>query len=129
MPWWRPSFLPRFAKNSFYWLVDFSRLQAEERRDYFRRKTRALKKRVWPGSRHGNANGHSVDLDELINVSLFSEEELKLWQIHLRADHDTCRSPTPGESPFFTRWDNLCFAHWILSAAGANWPRAGWPFN
>jgi FkbH-like protein len=101
MPWWRPSFLPRFARNSFYWLVDFSRLQAKERRDYFRRKARALKKKLWPGSRPGDGNGHSVDLDELINISLFSKEELKLWQIHLRADHDYVPQSYPGRITLF----------------------------
>ena len=101
MPWWRPSFLPRFARNSFYWLVDFSRLQSEERRDYFRRKARALKKKLWRGSRNGGINGHSVDLDELINVSLFSEDELKLWRIHLRADHDYVPQVYPGRVTLF----------------------------
>jgi thioesterase domain-containing protein len=101
MPWWRPSFLPRFARNSFYWLVDFSRLQSEERRDYFRRKARALKKKLWRGSRNGGTNGHSVDLDELINVSLFSEDELKLWRIHLRADHDYVPQAYPGRVTLF----------------------------
>jgi amino acid adenylation domain-containing protein/FkbH-like protein len=101
MPWWRPSFLPRFARNSFYWLADFSRLQPEDRRDYFQRKARHLKKKLWRKSRNGSANGHSFDLDEFINVSLFSEQERKLWQIHLRADHEYVPQSYAGRVTLF----------------------------
>jgi thioesterase domain-containing protein len=101
IPWWRPSFLLRFAKNSFYWLADFARLQPAERRDYFQRKTRNLKKRLRGKSRNGSANGHNFDLDEFVNVSLFSEEERKLWQIHLRADHDYMPQSYPGRVTLF----------------------------
>lgn len=101
MPWWQPSFLPRFARNSFYWLADFSRLQPEERRDYFLRKARHFKKKLWRTSRNESANGHNFDLDEFINVSLFSEEERKLWQIHLRADHEYVPQSYPGRVTLF----------------------------
>ncbi len=113
---------------AFYWLVDFSRLQSEERAGLLPAcKARAFEKKLWRGSRNGGTNGHSVDLDELINVSLFSEDELKLLaDSSARRRMITCRRPTRWRVATFSRiGPTVDAAHWIQSAAGANWRKSG----
>lgn len=85
IPWWRPSFYYNFICNLFYWLKDFvTLLEPAEQRRYFVRKARVLGRKLLNKLRQNNNSGN-VDLDEVIDVNHFPENELKFWQIHLNA--------------------------------------------
>jgi amino acid adenylation domain-containing protein/FkbH-like protein len=96
MRWWRPAFIPRFLRNSYDWLKDFSALKPEERSKFFSRKSRALGRKALRLLR-GSKQPVEVDLEEVIEPSQFPESELKLWRIHLQALTDHIERPYTGE--------------------------------
>ncbi|HWQ93544.1 MAG TPA: alpha/beta fold hydrolase, partial [Clostridia bacterium] len=89
--WWSPRYAIRFSRNLGYWLKDFMALKAEERRTYFVRKARAFARKLKPGS------ANAVDLEEVIDLSHFSANELRLWQIHLQALVEHVDQPYEGD--------------------------------
>jgi FkbH-like protein len=85
VPWWRPTFVWRFARNARFWLSDFAALNPLDRRRLVGRKIRAAARRVRKrlGSDQGSPDRFNVE--EVIDPRHFPEHELKLWQIHLEA--------------------------------------------
>jgi len=83
MRWWQPSYAVRFARNLACWWEDFGRLPQADRRRFFVRKASAFARKgaQWFSSKRKGL----VDLDEVIDVSRFPEQDLKLWQAHLQA--------------------------------------------
>ena len=98
--WWRPEFPGLFARNLYYWAQDFAALQSRDRRRFMERKVRTLgrKLRAWLS---GNSRRTEVDLEQVIDPSHFSERELKLWRIHLRALESHVQQPYPGHVTLF----------------------------
>jgi amino acid adenylation domain-containing protein/FkbH-like protein len=90
--WWAPSYGVRFARNLYYWLADFARQTSKERRDFIIRKMRVLSRTFTQGR-----GDRKVDLESVIDVSHFPENELRLWQIHLQALVDHVQQPYSGE--------------------------------
>jgi thioesterase domain-containing protein len=84
VPWFRPTFFVRFARNLQYWLADFLNLEAKERRRFVARKLRwigrKLKRRL-----SFQSSPARFDLEEVIDLRHFPEQELLLWQVHLEA--------------------------------------------
>jgi thioesterase domain-containing protein len=93
--WWRPSYLRRFVRNLGFWLADFAALPGQDRRVFVARKLRAfgrhLKRRL-----RGESGASPVDLEGFIDLSHFSEAELKLWRIHLEAASEYIQPSYPG---------------------------------
>jgi thioesterase domain-containing protein len=100
IPWWRPSYSVRFARNLSCWLSDFSELEPRVRLQFVARKTRAfgrkLLRRFWP-----NGEGDSVDIEEVIDPRHFTEHDLKLWEAHLRALVNHIQQPYAGDVTLF----------------------------
>ena len=96
LPWWRPQFLGRFARNCFYWLQDFHHLDSAAKHNFFQRKiaagTRKLARRLGKRSRQPD----TLDLQEFIDPSQFPDDELELWKLHLKAEADYKPRPYPG---------------------------------
>jgi amino acid adenylation domain-containing protein/FkbH-like protein len=84
VPWWRPEFPGLFVRNLYYWLQDFRIVQPKDRRRFVERKLRTLGRKLARWAR-GARNDPAVDLEEVIDPAQFPEQELKLWEIHLRA--------------------------------------------
>jgi thioesterase domain-containing protein len=94
LQWWRPAFLARFIKNTAYWVQDFLRLKPAERSELIQRKMGVLKRSV---AQRVSPSGRSViDVEEFIDTSQFPDDELKLWQIHLRAGSEYVPKPYAG---------------------------------
>jgi FkbH-like protein len=90
--WWAPRYGLRFIRNLYYWLEDFAQQSPKERRDFIIRKLRIL------GRKFTRTRGaRNVDLEAVIDVSHFPENELRLWRIHLQALVDHVQQPYPGE--------------------------------
>ena len=98
--WWRPEFLGQFTRNFYYWTEDFRALEVRDRRRFVTRKVRTLARKLAakitlkPGE-------SSVDLEEVIDPAHFSEHELKLWEIHLRALESHVQQPYSGHVTLF----------------------------
>ena len=90
--WWAPGYGVRFARNLFYWLTDFSQQTSRERRQFVIRKLRVLGRKFTR-----RRSGRTVDLESVIDVSHFPENELRLWSIHLQALIEHLQQPYPGE--------------------------------
>ena len=92
--WWKPSFLADFLKNSIYWAQDFWRLPPPERHELLKRKWAVLRRSLL---RRSDQSGRpAIDVDDFIDTSQFPEDELKLWQVHLRAGSDYVPQPYRG---------------------------------
>jgi FkbH-like protein len=111
--WWSPTFLPRFLKNTAYWVQDFMRLDPYEKSQLVKRKLAVLKRSL---AQRVSPSGRSViDVEEFIDISQFPEDELKLWQTHLRAGSDFVPKPYEGRvtllrtrrQPFLCSFDPL----------------------
>jgi thioesterase domain-containing protein len=90
--WWAPRYGLRFIRNLYYWLEDFAQQSPKERRDFIIRKLRIL------GRKFTRTRGaRTVDLEAVIDVSHFPENELRLWRIHLQALVDHVQRPYPGD--------------------------------
>jgi len=90
--WWAPRYGLRFARNLYYWLSDFAQQSPKERREFFVRKLRVLGRKIT--DRRGK---RTVDLEAVIDVSHFPENELRLWRIHLQGLIDHVQQPYPGQ--------------------------------
>lgn len=112
LPWWRPDFHYRFALNTANWLRDFAAQPGRDQLRYIRRKGRLLFQRLLDRAR---GRGNRFQLEEVIDVSLFSEMELNLWRAHLQAFNDYRAEPFAGRialfrtngHPFFCSFDPL----------------------
>src|SRR3954468_7974638 len=90
--WWDPAYGLRFGRNLYYWLSDFADQSAKERRRFIARKIRSFaRKLVRP---RGSC---AVDLESVIEVSHFPENELRVWRIHLQALIKHVQQPYPGQ--------------------------------
>jgi amino acid adenylation domain-containing protein len=107
-----PLWTLRFARNSWYWFRYFCRWTPEQRRTFVGRKARALRKRIETlvGLRGG---GVADSVEDQIDLSLYPEEQQKLWDVHLRASAQYRPKPYPGHvtvlrtrfHPFFCSFD------------------------
>jgi len=92
--WWHPRFLPQFLLNSFFLAQDVLRLKTSERRELVKRKWTVLKRSLVQRSSLSGRN--IIDVEEFIDTSNFPEDELKLWQVHLRAGNEYVPQPYSG---------------------------------
>jgi amino acid adenylation domain-containing protein/FkbH-like protein len=90
--WWAPRYGVRFARNLLYWLADFAQQTSRERREFVIRKLRVLGRNLTR-----RRSSRTVDLESVIDVSHFPENELRLWGIHLQALVEHAQQPYPGE--------------------------------
>ncbi|SPE63311.1 putative Phenylalanine racemase (ATP-hydrolyzing) [Verrucomicrobia bacterium] len=100
IPWWQPAFAARFTRNLFYWGQDFLHWRAPERRRFVARKARALGRKL-ARLFHPQAGPRPVNVEEVIDPIYFPANELKLWEIHLRALLDHVQQPYPGSIILF----------------------------
>lgn len=83
-----PSWLWRikFVRNIGYWLGCFIfRWNLAERLEFARWKWRILRKRIPVGGGRDAAALGIIDLDEMVNLDAYSEEQRRLWQTHVNA--------------------------------------------
>ncbi|HKQ40430.1 MAG TPA: HAD-IIIC family phosphatase, partial [Verrucomicrobiae bacterium] len=96
VPWWRPSFYPRFAVNSAFWLSDFFALDPRERRDFVQRKFGAVKRKARGLFSNGSQPDLGFTLEEFIDTKQFPQHELDLWRLHLTAGATYVPKPYGG---------------------------------
>lgn len=123
--WWRPRFSIRFTRNLMYWLKDFRELKAEDRRRFIGRKLRSFGRKFLHNLRPGGGNGE-VDLEEVIDLTHFPENELKLWRVHLRALIEHVQQPydgpvtllrTRGQQLFCSLEEDFCWSKLVRDVA------------
>src|ERR1051326_3596121 len=78
---WTPRWCFRLLKNLLYWAAYVRQLTPVQRREFGRWKWHRLKQWL-RGARNGNSQ---VDVGNLVDLSVFPEEERKVWEEHIRA--------------------------------------------
>jgi thioesterase domain-containing protein len=91
-----PIWLFRFARNSWYWFRYFCQWTPEQRRTFVSRKTRASRKALGRLLRLGRETRAARDAEDQVDLSLYPEEQRKLWDIHLRASSNYHPRPYAG---------------------------------
>jgi len=82
---WTPLFILKFLRSLCGWVAYFTQWTPRQRRDFFRWKTQALKRRwarLFGGLRTGRAE---VDVEELVDLAAYPPDQRRLWEIHIRA--------------------------------------------
>jgi amino acid adenylation domain-containing protein len=106
-----PLWVTRFIRNSWHWFQYFCRWTPQQKRSFVQRKLRLCQRRL---QRCLGRNRPPRGLAELtVDVSLYSEEQRRLWDVHLRASDNYRPRPFPGSvavfrssfHPFFCSFD------------------------
>nr|WP_237712361.1 non-ribosomal peptide synthetase [Pedosphaera parvula] len=100
-PWRRAKFYRGFLLNLYYGLEDFCRLKPEIRRNLFERKARVIRRRILNLIKPKRMGRSHFDLEGVINTEQIPENELNLWQIHLRAFQEYVTKPYVGRITLF----------------------------
>ena len=106
-----PFWLAQFARNSWHWLDHFFRWDAEDRRGFLERKARLWKKRLLP--RGETDRPGQIDAEDFVDLSDYSPQRRRLWDVHLRAAAEYKPGPYAGSItvvrtelyPFFCSFD------------------------
>jgi thioesterase domain-containing protein/acyl carrier protein len=98
--WWTPTFAWRFARNTMYWLKDFSQMPRVEQIRFITRKARVFMRKIKDAFRKEKRQ-ESFDLEQIIDLGHFPDHELKLWQTHIQALVDHIEQPYDGRVVLF----------------------------
>jgi len=78
-----PAWAAQFAGNSWHWFLHFLRWGPGHRRQFLARKVRVWKKRLL---RRGEmAHRDEIDAEDYVDLSDYSPQRRRLWDVHLRA--------------------------------------------
>jgi len=89
-----PAWLARFAGNSWHWFRHFFRWGSGHRRQFLARKVRVWRKRLL---RRGDMAGRDeIDAEDYVDLSDYSPQRRRLWDVHLRAAARYAPSVYPG---------------------------------
>jgi amino acid adenylation domain-containing protein len=78
-----PTWLARFSENSWHWLRHFLRWGSGHRRQFLARKARVWRKRLL--RRGARARKDEIDAEDYVDLSDYSPQRRRLWDVHLRA--------------------------------------------
>ena len=98
---WTPLFLLKFLRNLSYWPGYVLSWTPEQRRGFFRWKARLLKKRLTRLFSRKPDCSAALDVENLVDLSAYPEEQRKLWEIHIRALMKYQPKPYPGAVTLF----------------------------
>jgi amino acid adenylation domain-containing protein len=108
-----PQFAWRFLVNLGEWFVNALKWTRDQRRGFLRWKWRLIRKRL-PGTTTADHGG----IDEWVDLSLFPEDQKKLWETHIRALMKYHPKPYSGQVTLFRSR-----AHQLMSSYD---PQYGW---
>ncbi len=89
-----PAWVARFAGNSWHWVRHFLRWGSGHRRQFLARKVRVWRKRLL--RRGDTARGDEIDAEDYVDLSDYSPQRRRLWDVHLRAAARYSPSVYPG---------------------------------
>ncbi|MDB6033840.1 MAG: amino acid adenylation protein [Verrucomicrobiales bacterium] len=106
---WSPSLTCKFAKNVC--LRTFKSLQAHPHKlgEYLRWRMRLLARRLQPSKRVSRGEQAEAAIDEFIDLSQYTEDQRKLWGIHVRALAKYKPKPFGGRVTLFRSPVHLLF--------------------
>ena len=108
-----PGWLIRFGWNSWHWFRHFCRWKPQERRSFIQRKARLACKLIKSLANKRDKESIESTAEDQIDVSLYSDDQRRLWDIHLRASANYKPAPYSGRitvfrtgfHPFFCSFD------------------------
>jgi hypothetical protein len=98
---WTPLFALKFLRNLCYWPGYVLGWTAEQRRSFFQWKARLIKKKITRLFSVVSDSSSRVDVETLVDLSMYPEEQRALWEIHIRALMKYMPKPYPGGITLF----------------------------
>ncbi|HMC27505.1 MAG TPA: amino acid adenylation domain-containing protein, partial [Verrucomicrobiae bacterium] len=97
---WTPSFAIKFLKNLGYWAKHAFQWTPAQRREFVHWKLRSFKKRA-ERLLGRNPRQPNVDVDMLVDLSPYPEDQRRLWEAHINALIQYYPKPYPGAVTLF----------------------------
>ena len=82
---WTPLFVLKFVRNLCHWPGYVLSWTPEQRRSFFHWKARLAKKKIMSLFRFNGKRVRSPDVEAVVDLSIYPEEQRKLWEIHINA--------------------------------------------
>ncbi len=101
IPWWNPGFLLSFARNCWHWYSNFRAWPRAEQRSFLRRKAHVATLKVMRRLHLRNDDPSRLEVEDFIDSSQFPEDEVQLWQAHLKAGGEYVPKPYAGRVTLF----------------------------
>jgi amino acid adenylation domain-containing protein len=98
---WTPLFVLKFLRNLCYWPSYVLGWTPEQRRAFFHWKARLIKKKLSRLFSATRRTSSKVDVENLVDLSMYPEEQRALWEIHIRALMNYMPKPYPGGVTLF----------------------------
>ncbi len=98
---WTPLFMLKFLRNLCFWPSYVLSWTPEQRRGFFRWKARLAKKRIFLLFSSPLRSAPAIDVENLVDLSMYPEEQRKLWEIHIRALVNYLPKPYAGGVTLF----------------------------
>jgi amino acid adenylation domain-containing protein len=118
-----PLWTARFIRNSWRWLHYFSRWSPRRRRGFIGRKLRSCGKRL---HRHLDSTvPFGPSAEDTIDLSLYSEEQARVWEAHLRASDNYRPRSYPGRLVLFRTNIHPVFCSFDPTYGWGEFARAG----
>ncbi|MDE3083909.1 MAG: alpha/beta fold hydrolase [Verrucomicrobiota bacterium] len=97
-----PRWLAKFFCNAAYWLARFVKhWRPSERREFISWKLRVCRHKLKALLRLSAAQMAQLDVDELVDLAKYSDEERRVWETHVRALLCYKPKPYPGHVTLF----------------------------
>ena len=96
-----PRLVVRFLANACLWFDYFRRWTPEQRRNFMRRKSRVMKKKLKGIIGLPNRDAPGIEAEDLIDLSPYPEYQRRLWDTHIRASRAYRPKPYPGHITLF----------------------------
>jgi amino acid adenylation domain-containing protein/FkbH-like protein len=98
---WSPGFILKFLRNLVYLIARSVKWGPEQRREFLRWKAALFKRRLTRVLHLSHEAARQIDVDELVDLSTFPEDQRQLWEIHIRALLKYTPKPYAGRVSLF----------------------------
>jgi amino acid adenylation domain-containing protein len=98
---WTPAYSLKFFKNLIDWARHSFEWAPAKRREFIRWKLRSFKKRMDHFWHYRSGNGRHLDVDTVVDLSPYPEDQRRLWEAHIHALVRYHPQPYSGEVTLF----------------------------
>ncbi|MDB6111552.1 MAG: hypothetical protein JWR69_3302, partial [Pedosphaera sp.] len=117
-PNWSPAFVFRFLQNFAYLIARSLKWGPQQRKEFLRWKAALLKRRAARMLNLSREAARQLDVDDMVDLSSFPEEQRQLWEIHIRALLKYIPKPYGGRVSLFRSHGHPMFCSYD--------PKYGW---
>ena len=94
-----PIWFARLFRNLRYWIDCSRHWTSSQRRDFLRWKMQLFRKNLTSFARFSRSELSRLDVENMVDLSPFSPEQQRLWEVHIRAQLNYQPKPFAGRVP------------------------------